>query len=60
MCRDAGFSSRRSTAICENCKREFPIIGAGYLEMMDDAEAAGEGGLDNSAVFLAVERMAKD
>ncbi len=30
-----------------------------YLEMMEDSEAAGEGGLDNSAVLLAVERMAK-
>ena len=30
-----------------------------YLEMMEDSEAAGEGGLDNSAVLRAVERMAK-
>lgn len=37
----------------------LPMV-ARYLEMMDDAEAAGEGGLDNSAVFLAAERMAKD
>lgn len=30
-----------------------------YLEMMENAETAGESGLDNSAVILAVERMAR-
>ena len=30
-----------------------------YIQMMENAEGAGEGGLDNSAVFLAIERMAK-
>jgi 3-hydroxyisobutyrate dehydrogenase-like beta-hydroxyacid dehydrogenase len=42
-----------------NGHSQLPMV-ARYLEMMEDAEAAGEGGLDNSAVFLAVERMAKD
>lgn len=30
-----------------------------YLEVMENAEAAGDSDLDNSAVFLAIQRMAK-
>lgn len=37
----------------------LPMV-ARYLEMMDNAQSAGEGDLDNSAVFLAIERMAKN
>lgn len=37
---------------------QLPMV-ARYLDLMEDAEAAGDGGLDNSAVFLAIERMAK-
>lgn len=36
----------------------LPMV-ARYLEMMENAEDAGQGDLDNSAVFLAIERMAK-
>ena len=37
----------------------LPMV-ARYLDMMENAEAAGQGDLDNSAVFLAAQRMAKD
>ncbi len=36
----------------------LPMV-ARYLDMMENAVEAGEGGLDNSAVLLAVERIAK-
>ena len=36
----------------------LPMV-ARYLDLMENAEDAGEGGLDNSAVLLAIERMAK-
>lgn len=36
----------------------LPMVGR-YLELMADAEDAGEGDLDNSAVLLAISRMAK-
>ena len=38
---------------------QLPMVGR-YLEMMQNAQEAGQGDLDNSAVLLAVERMAKD
>ncbi|MDA8584853.1 NAD(P)-dependent oxidoreductase [Rhodobacteraceae bacterium] len=37
---------------------EMPMVGR-YLEVMENAENAGDSDLDNSAVFLAVQRMAK-
>lgn len=37
---------------------DLPLV-ARYLDLMQDAEAAGEGDLDNSAVLLAIERLAK-
>ncbi|MDE0307582.1 MAG: NAD(P)-dependent oxidoreductase [Albidovulum sp.] len=36
----------------------MPLVNR-YLEVMENAEQAGDGDLDNSAVFLAVSRMAK-
>ena len=36
----------------------LPMV-ARYLDLMENAEDAGEGGLDNSAVLLAIERLAK-
>ena len=36
----------------------LPMVAC-YLDMMENAVEAGEGGLDNSAVLLAVERIAK-
>ena len=36
----------------------LPMV-ARYLDLIENAEDAGEGGLDNSAVLLAIERMAK-
>ena len=36
----------------------LPMVGR-YLELMANAEEAGEGDLDNSAVLLAIARMAK-
>ncbi|WP_420011578.1 NAD(P)-dependent oxidoreductase [Tateyamaria sp.] len=41
-----------------NAHGQLPLV-ARYLDLMQDAEDAGEGGLDNSAVLLAIERMAK-
>ena len=38
---------------------QLPMV-ARYLDLMQNAEAAGEGGLDNSAVLRAIERMSKD
>ncbi len=37
----------------------MPMVNR-YLEVMENAEQAGDSDLDNSAVFLAVARMAKD
>lgn len=37
---------------------EMPMVNR-YLEVMENAEQAGDSDLDNSAVFLAVSRMAK-
>ena len=37
---------------------ELPMVSR-YLDVMENAVEAGDGDLDNSAVFLAVERMAK-
>ena len=37
---------------------QLPMVGR-YLDLMDNAVGAGEGDLDNSAVLLAVERVAK-
>ncbi|NNE80661.1 MAG: NAD(P)-dependent oxidoreductase [Silicimonas sp.] len=37
---------------------DLPMVDR-YLRMMDNAEEAGEGGLDNAAVILAIQRMAK-
>ncbi len=36
----------------------MPMVGR-YLEVMENAETAGDSDLDNSAVFLAVQRMAR-
>ncbi len=36
----------------------LPLV-ARYLDLMENAEAADEGGLDNSAVLLAIQRMAR-
>ncbi|MEP3846660.1 MAG: NAD(P)-dependent oxidoreductase [Paracoccaceae bacterium] len=41
-----------------NGRGKLPMV-ARYLDLMENAEDAGEGGLDNSAVLLAIERMAK-
>ena len=41
-----------------NGHEALPLV-ARYLNLMDNAMAAEEGGLDNSAVLLAIERMAK-
>ena len=38
---------------------QLPMV-ARYLDLMQNAEAAGDGGLDNSAVLRAIERMSKD
>ena len=37
---------------------KLPMV-ARYLDLVENAEDAGEGGLDNSAVLLAIERLAK-
>jgi 3-hydroxyisobutyrate dehydrogenase-like beta-hydroxyacid dehydrogenase len=37
---------------------QLPMVGR-YLDLMENAVCAGEGDLDNSAVLLAVERVAK-
>ena len=37
---------------------KLPLV-ARYLDLVENAEDAGEGGLDNSAVLLAIERLAK-
>ncbi|MCY3874092.1 MAG: NAD(P)-dependent oxidoreductase [Rhodobacteraceae bacterium] len=41
-----------------NGHANLPMVNR-YLEVMENAERAGDGDLDNSAVFLAVSRMAK-
>ncbi len=38
---------------------KMPMVNR-YLEVMENAEQSGDSDLDNSAVFLAVSRMAKD
>ena len=41
-----------------NAHGGLPMV-ARYLDVLENAEAAGESDLDNSAVFLAIQRMAK-
>ncbi|MEP3638083.1 MAG: NAD-binding protein [Paracoccaceae bacterium] len=41
-----------------NGRGKLPMVSR-YLDLMENAENAGEGGLDNSAVLLAIERLAK-
>ncbi len=41
-----------------NGRGNMPMVNR-YLEIMENAEQAGDGDLDNSAVFLAISRMAK-
>ena len=53
--KDAKLSRDMAT---RNAHGGLPMV-ARYLDVLENAEAAGESDLDNSAVFLAIQRMAK-